>query len=529
MNTEQKHIIQTVCFDAGADSEESAVAFADALSGLNCGQLFNDVLSRYSTATETIRLQKVEIDIGDFNVDNLYNIEEELLQKFEVAIKQQIKTSENKKQTVVFASANKNTTSSIDAKATNDVDMLSPENCIELILNYFKTGQLPWYITSQPDIEKLITSLLQHNSAMLKKYLLPHLNNERVIKRMVVTLQYKVIVDLVKTLTWEPVFYPVETFISMVKKAVPAAEIEEFNKKIAVIYLNVAAKSEKGIHVCADALINQMKNILLYFPDQVLKTLVAEIQQLLHKKNSTEFETIYKSMLIQISKITDSSKYLSQNQILAKSNADSSGSIDSATIVKPAADKYIKELGLNPEPADTESEDDTANYFIDNAGLVLLNAALLQKTFEGLGWVKEKKITDEKSRDKILLWMDYLVWGKRKTHEYGLMLNKVLTGLQPWDIVDISQTLTAAEMHKAVEVLETVIQHWTILKNTSVDGFRNSFLQRNARLSNEDGGWQLFVEAKGYDILLDSLPWSFSIIKFPWMEKPLFTQWQTKV
>jgi hypothetical protein len=30
-------------------------------------------------------------------------------------------------------------------------------------------------------------------------------------------------------------------------------------------------------------------------------------------------------------------------------------------------------------------------------------------------------------------------------------------------------------------------------------------------------------------MLIDSLPWSFSIIKLPWMQKPLFTQWQTKI
>ncbi len=250
----------------------------------------------------------------------------------------------------------------------------------------------------------------------------------------------------------------------------------------------------------------------------------AEVEQLLLKKTSSELENIYKNVLIQISKITGNTIFFSEHQTLAKSIVDST---EKAAKEIPAENQLKNELVQ--QPADTESENDSSNYFIDNAGLVLLNAALLQKAFERLGWVKDKKITDEKSRDKILLWMDYLIWGKRKTHEYGLMLNKVLLGIEPEDIVDISLTLTAKEMNKADELLKTVIQYWTILKNTSADGFRNSFLQRNGRLGYEDGGWQLFVETKGFDILIDSLPWSFSIIKFPWMEKPLFTQWQTKV
>lgn len=524
MDASQNHIIQTVCFDAIADSEESAVAFADAVSGLNHAQLFNEILSRYSTVTETIQLQKVELDIGEFNADNFHAISEELLLKFEEVIKQQLKLKRNKKRSAASNPASKNSSAANDTETTNPIDKLSAEKRIELILYYFKTGRLPWYITSQPDIEKLFIDLLEHDAATLKKYFLAYLSNERVIKRIVITLSYKVINLFIKTIIEESVFNAVETFIVTIKKVLPPVQHDEFNKQMAAIYLRIAAKTEKGIHVVTDAFINEIKNLLLHFSQPVLKTLFAEVEQLLLKKTSSELENIYKNVLIQISKITGNTIFFSEHQTLAKSIVDST---EKAAKEIPAENQLKNELVQ--QPADTESENDSSNYFIDNAGLVLLNAALLQKAFERLGWVKDKKITDEKSRDKILLWMDYLIWGKRKTHEYGLMLNKVLLGIEPEDIVDISLTLTAKEMNKADELLKTVIQYWTILKNTSADGFRNSFLQRNGRLGYEDGGWQLFVETKGFDILIDSLPWSFSIIKFPWMEKPLFTQWQTKV
>lgn len=125
--------------------------------------------------------------------------------------------------------------------------------------------------------------------------------------------------------------------------------------------------------------------------------------------------------------------------------------------------------------------------------------------------------------------MDYLVWGQRRIHEYGLMLNKVLIGMHPADVADIHKALTGKEKKAADELLNTVIDYWSILKSTSIEGLRTSFLQRNGKLSNEDGGWQMHVESKGYDMLIDSLPWTYTIIKSPWMEKPLFTQWSTKV
>jgi hypothetical protein len=36
----------------------------------------------------------------------------------------------------------------------------------------------------------------------------------------------------------------------------------------------------------------------------------------------------------------------------------------------------------------------------------------------------------------------------------------------------------------------------------------------------------LSVEAKAFDMLLEQLPWSYSTIKFPWMARPIYTEWR---
>ena len=76
-------------------------------------------------------------------------------------------------------------------------------------------------------------------------------------------------------------------------------------------------------------------------------------------------------------------------------------------------------------------------------------------------------------------------------------------------------------------LLEAVVRHWDALGSTSVEGLRASFLARAGKLSERaDGDYLLQVEAQSFDILLDRLPWSVSIVELPWMERQLWVEWR---
>lgn len=63
-----------------------------------------------------------------------------------------------------------------------------------------------------------------------------------------------------------------------------------------------------------------------------------------------------------------------------------------------------------------------------------------------------------------------------------------------------------------------MIRNWKTIGNTSISGLRETFLQRKGKLQlKEDGMWYLTVEPGVFDMLLDSLPWRFSVIKHAWM------------
>ena len=85
--------------------------------------------------------------------------------------------------------------------------------------------------------------------------------------------------------------------------------------------------------------------------------------------------------------------------------------------------------------------------------------------------------------------------------------------------------LTEKEKNISEEVLKAVLNAWDKLKNTSIQGFQNSFLQRTGALVYKNDAWNLRVEQRGYDVLLQTLPWSIGMIKTSWMDSFLYVEW----
>ena len=142
----------------------------------------------------------------------------------------------------------------------------------------------------------------------------------------------------------------------------------------------------------------------------------------------------------------------------------------------------------------------------------------LHYTDEDHQWV------DDNVRMKAPLLLQYLVTGHYQFEEQELVFNKFLCGISFHEPVPFELLLTKEEMNTCQGLLESVIAHWTILKSTSIEGLRNSFLMREGKLFKEET-WQLIVENKAWDVLLAELPWGISIVKTPWMEELLYVHW----
>ena len=51
-------------------------------------------------------------------------------------------------------------------------------------------------------------------------------------------------------------------------------------------------------------------------------------------------------------------------------------------------------------------------------------------------------------------------------------------------------------------------------------------MMRDGFLSESELGWTLEVVKKGYDVLIDSIPWNIGLIKYPWMDKQINIIWR---
>lgn len=162
---------------------------------------------------------------------------------------------------------------------------------------------------------------------------------------------------------------------------------------------------------------------------------------------------------------------------------------------------------------------------IANAGMVIA-APYLPRLFGMLGLLDGNAFVDEAAAARAIHVLQFLVDGKVEPPEHLLILNKLLCGVPLDRPVPRDIALTDAE-RKAVEgLILGMIGNWTAIGHTSVAGMRESFLQREGRITLERDAWKLLVEPRAFDMLLDRLPWSIATLRLPWMDRVLHVDWR---
>lgn len=167
------------------------------------------------------------------------------------------------------------------------------------------------------------------------------------------------------------------------------------------------------------------------------------------------------------------------------------------------------------------------DFKVENAGLVLL-APFLPILFGRLGYLTEDRrgFVSKEKQIRGLFLMQYLVTEQSEAYESDLVLNKILLNYPLSDPLPREVELTNDEKVIAGQLLGSAKSNWRQLNNTSDNGFRDTFLKRQAMLKEEPDNWVLTVETKAYDVLLDSIPWSFSIVKLPFQDKLIRVNWR---
>lgn len=204
---------------------------------------------------------------------------------------------------------------------------------------------------------------------------------------------------------------------------------------------------------------------------------------------------------------------------------------------RPAHLAVLQELGrmgiayadLKPERP-TRRRDTAENILeevvVQNAGIVVA-APYLPKLWAMLNLTTEGgKFRSFYEAERAVHLLQFMADKNTESPEYQLVLNKMLCGIKLSAPITRRIETTAREREAIEGLLRGMIENWKTIGHTSVEGFRDSFLRRRGWLTLRDDAWHLKVEQRAFDMLLDSIPWGFATIKYPWMERVLYVKWR---
>ncbi|MGH1434790.1 MAG: contractile injection system tape measure protein [Lewinella sp.] len=166
--------------------------------------------------------------------------------------------------------------------------------------------------------------------------------------------------------------------------------------------------------------------------------------------------------------------------------------------------------------------------YINNAGLVIL-APYLPRFFEMLEMMEGNFFRTEGDAERAVHLLQYLATGQQETPEHLLVFNKILCGLPLDHPVPSFVEITESEASIVDSLLNGVLQNWDKMKDSTPENLRGSFLIRDGRLEEKGEHWALTVDSKAYDMLLNFLPWTISIVNLPCMKKRVEVDWKTSM
>jgi len=185
----------------------------------------------------------------------------------------------------------------------------------------------------------------------------------------------------------------------------------------------------------------------------------------------------------------------------------------------------VKTPGTSPYLKFVEPE--TEEYYLDNAGLVLLNA-FYPRLFDRLDLLDEDKKLKPSHRVSAAIILQHVLMRNPPLDEESMVLNKIMVGLEPEELIEpgIYPKPTPEAITEIEEMIKAAAGYWKGIGATSVDGFRGNWLCRPGKLERGENFWDLRVEKAAHDVLLEHLPFSISPMRYSWMSKPVNVFWR---
>jgi len=166
--------------------------------------------------------------------------------------------------------------------------------------------------------------------------------------------------------------------------------------------------------------------------------------------------------------------------------------------------------------------------WVENAGLVIL-WPFLSVFFNGFDLLEENDFKNDEARYLAVALLHGLSgFDDEAPEDHQLHLNKILCGLDPIETCPIP-TLNENHQLEIDELLNVVIERWTVLKGMQPKDLQHAFIQHKGRIKRGNPTWEINVEQQTPDILLNMLPWGIGVVKLPWLEQMILVEWPTQL
>ena len=380
-----------------------------------------------------------------------------------------------------------------------------------LLTNYLSTGRFPWWRSAEDSLRRIEKQLVVMPQSQLKSKIIPQLQkNPPALRRLAIQFSEETIFVLLQRIVSDSdhseiksFFYAFQRFVRETKPPVSSGKIHRTERLLYHEALRFAAGT-----------IRNKKELLERWVTLIFDAIPAIGQTGPPAHSWSEW--------------LDSSSEQYQKEWMSAAKSMISERF-SPYIHTENSISQVNELPNQPDMAEflKKRSKSAEEYEVPQAGLVLLNP-FITRLFDNLGLLEEEIFPNEEKKERAVCLLHYLATGEEQFDEPALALPMLLCN---WPVgMPVHRFLPVSEYEKeeCKKVLNSTVNHWKALKNTTPDGLRENFLRRNGRLKKSSFGWTLYVEEKTQDILLDQLPWGISAVVFAWMNQHLTVQWRNQ-
>ena len=488
------HLVNRLTFELECQDEEQAFELKEKFSSAaheQIGSIIDNVCSKYVSENEWVRIDKLEIELGEFSFD-LFEQEfsKAFIKQFESIIAQRI------------------------TRAPGEKAESSRESYEIEILEYFLLkGSLPWWgDESSLDIDEISSSIFKNRKAEISDFFRNNYNNYALWDRASFQLKREVLYILIQ-------LFKELSYAYDILKSILELMIGELRSKEEVMKAFFKGDTEQIREMAVNIIVSNAPYIFEAGNDiQKIRTILAgqAVKVIVSLNNDPGMKGTIVNILNNVNEGT-----------LTLGINPKSGIVSSLTgidAVTPGSGKSgIIDPAINTGTVKTD-DIEKEKLVVRHAGIILA-APFLKSFYTKLGLLEDNSWVSRDAQFRGIFLLKYLSSGITRSFEYQLILEKLLCGIAPEVPVPSEIILNDREMEESDLLLSSVIEHWKALKNTSVNGLRETFLKRDGIIMKTESGWLLQVERKTVDVLLGSIPWGFSAIRLPWNEYLIITEW----